>query len=435
MTVFEKQNRIQSESGFSLIEVAIALIVIGLLMTPILHTYNLYIKSRQLSISQGVTNVVNSALIKYVEKHDAYPKPANPSIAQGNPNFGTANTAAAGWPVCTATSTVVCQTSTNTYGGGTVLVGDVPFATLGLPFKSILDGYNRKLTYAVTLPLTVAGSFDNGIGAIEVVDSTGTSIYTGTSPRSHFVVVSHGENTDGAFTLGGVRSNACGTNATGLDFENCNNDGLFRNNINTTKGLLMRNYATGSTYFDDFVKTTNTIVSGLWNYIPNSAQKMQSSNLGNVYVGACATTPCIPKSHVDVNGDVRGNKILTARICNKTTGDCVSNFPGTNTPREHPASKGWFSPMMLTGAPTANPTDTTNNPADATTAGYKGAGIRCYDHKGLKGVQAYDEVCAGSTATPYFAGSVTISNSCGAGTYANGITISGTTITLSCAAP
>ena len=440
MRIIEKPNEVRSESGFSLIEVCIGLIVIGLLMGPIIHTYNLFIKSRQIALSQAVTNIVHSALIKHVEKYGYYPKPSNPSIAQGVAGFGAEDTATSGWPTCTATSTVVCQTTANTYGGGIVLIGDVPFATLGIPFKSILDGYNKKLTYAVTWPLTSSGTFTDGGGAIEVLNDAGTSIYTGTADRSHFAVISHGEDGNGAFTLSGVRSSACGTTTTGIQFENCNNDGRFVNNLSSAAGKTVRNYASGATYFDDFVATTNTVSTGLWSYIPNSSLKMESSNDGNVYIGTCATSPCIPKAHVEVNGDVKSTTtILTNRICPKDSANCVSNYSTTETPRENPTNDGWFSPDMLTGAPNTNPT-ATSNPADPNTQGYEGAGIRCYDYKALRGIKAYDEVCgsnssSGDATSPYFAGTVNISGTCTSGKYANKITISGSTITLTCASP
>lgn len=444
MTVIQKPDTIQlsesGEFGFSLIEVAIGLIILGLIIGPLIQTYNTFIQSRQVTISDGITRVVQSSLIKYVEKHGHYPKPANPGIAQGSAGFGAEDTTTpGGWPNCSATSTTVCQTTTNTYGGAVVLIGDVPFATLGLPFKSILDGYNKKLTYAVTLDLTSSSTFDDTKGGIEVLGSTGLSIYDGTTQRSHFVVVSHGENSDGAFNLGGIRGKACGTASTGKEFENCNNDGVFVNNYTQqldglTVNTSIRNYANGANYFDDFVSTSNTATTGIWSYILNASGEIKSNNTGNVYVGKCDTFPCIPKSHIDVNGDVKATSLYTNRICNKDSSNCISTSSST-TPRASPSTDGWFSPQMLTGAPSSPATT-----EDTDTGGHIGGGIRCYDYKALKGIKNYDEICTsnkdtGDSVSPYFSGAITVSNSCTSGQYANKITISGSTITLTCTTP
>ena len=85
-----------SESGFSLIEVSIALMVIALLMLPIIRTYTLYIESKKLAITTGVTSISRAAVLKYFEKYGVYPTPANPSIAQGAAGFGAMT--AGPWP-------------------------------------------------------------------------------------------------------------------------------------------------------------------------------------------------------------------------------------------------------------------------------------------------------------------------------------------------
>lgn len=455
-----KTNRTRSDSaaGFSLIEVAIGLMVIGLLMGPIIHTYNLYIKSRQISQSQAVVDVVNSALLKYYEKFGFYPAPAHPNLAETAANFGSPATAGAGWPACTAASTVVCETTTGTFGGAAVLIGDVPFAELGIPFKSTLDGYGSKLTYAVTRSLTQnsppLAPFDDNAGAIEILNTAGVSIYdTPPDNRAHFIVVSHGEDANGAFTLSGVRRSACGA-TTGIDAENCDNDGVFVNYYDTVAGKKVRAYADNANHFDDFTAEVNTTAYGLWSYIPNSGMRIQATNLGNIYIGTCADVPCIPKSKIDVNGSIKAQEVKTSRICNVDDNNCITTHSTTLSPRYSPDTTapvdevGWFSPEMLTGAPEDEEDVTAHaasgNSADATTEGYVGAGIRCYDNKGLRGIRNFDEVCGytgsvGSpTSTPYLPDSLTVIGApCPSGEYAYKVTINTTSansLTIACKA-
>jgi prepilin-type N-terminal cleavage/methylation domain-containing protein len=461
MTVLHKTNAIRnnSESGFSLIEVAIGLMILGLLMAPIIHTYNLYIQARQISQSQAVVQIVNAAILKFFEKYGHYPTPASPGIAQGSTGFGAAEVSAG---ICTPTSTTVCTTTTNSLGSAPVLIGDVPFAALGIPFKSTLDGYGNKLTYAVTESLTpppppapAPPTFDDNAGAIEVVDMTGASFYSTT--RAHFIIISHGQDGNGAFTLSGVRHAACDTVATAADNENCNNDGRFSNYYDPDARTLakVRSFAVGSpAHFDDFTFETNTTSYGIWSYIPNTGLQMRATNTGNIYIGnsgncenriptgADPDFPCVPKAKIDVDGAVKAIEVHTERLCDFDEANCI-NTPAWPAPRENPAGVGWLSPQMLTGArtPANGGPETAFNSG---TAGQVGGGLRCYGGRTLKGIRNFDEVCGyngtstSDTRTAFIAPTITY-NTCPSGylakeavfNFSSGVN----SITLTCVLP
>ena len=385
-----------NQRGFSLIEVSIALIVIALLMLPIIATYNLYIENRKLSITDSVLTITRASILKYYEKNGVYPTPANPSIAQGAGGFGLQRPGP--WPACDVASTTVCQTPNTGFGTGVVLIGDIPFATLGIPYKTVLDGYGKKLKYAVTLSQTIL-PFNNANGAIEVLNDAGNSIYlTPATPRSHFVVMSHGQNGMGAFTLGGVRFLPCTLGTT--ESENCNNDGIFRSNVNALGRVVIFDVA-GATQFDDYLKTTNTSSYGLWNYIPKSGLNMESRSGANILIGNCSTNAagqCRPPSaHIDVDGSVNATIIRTARLCPSGEGRCIDNplGIGSNNPRTTAGGVNFVSPRMLTGAPVVQPPDVAPYPLSAE-GGTSGAGIRCYNNNGLRGIRSADEICSGN---------------------------------------
>lgn len=427
----EKCKNTKIEGGFSLIEVSIALIVIGLIMMPLLYGYNQYVISRQISGTKSAYGSVNAALVKYVAKYGHYPFPSDPDLAQTDAGFSqVAVKPGAGWPVCTATSTKVCRTTANIYGGHAVLIGAVPFGAIGVPFKSTLDGYGSRLTYAVTEDLTDNLTYDETSGGIEVVDDAGVSIYTGLTQRSHFIIVSHGEDRRGAFTLAGLKPIACGTNLNSTDFENCNNDGKFRNNFDTLaqKNLLFA--AAGVNHFDDMTVTNNISSSGLWATIPNSPS-MSSSNIGNAYIGTCPTTPCIPKSHVDVEGHVRADAVKTSRICYGSSAGCLTPVAaGVNYIAGY-SPPGYLSPDFIVGAPAAaDLPDYANKNALYTWSGntsgsgrqaHDGAGIRCVGDRGLLGTTGWTEYC---NYTSNFKNTVNI-GSCTGGTYASGVNAAG----------
>jgi prepilin-type N-terminal cleavage/methylation domain-containing protein len=426
-----------SSGGFSLIEVAIALIIIGVLIGPMMYTYGVYIKKRQINQTASALSIVNQSLIRYVAKYGHYPYPADRNIAIGTAGFGQAATEpGGGWPACPvlpAISGVTCETNVNAFGGGSVLIGDVPFATLGVPYKSVLDGYGMKMTYAVTKALAQPIPFNESAGAIEVLNATGASIYAAGEARSHYMVVSHGKDQRGGFNLGGTLTAACGSAADSTDFENCNSDARFRNNfdnVNVNKNLI--NDAAGVTHFDDWSVTTNVAGTGIWAFIP-SQPSIRTDVGGNLFIGPvndCATfTTCLPLARIDVAGDVRADKIKSDRLCRNITGnatdrECVNSTTATFQPQ-------WFSPDQVADATPVVVASTTSpagnewqvRPPTAlypipaldpdSQNGHKGAGIRCVEDMGMRGIKNFDEMCS---HTAYFDASVNI-GSCGAGTY------------------
>jgi prepilin-type N-terminal cleavage/methylation domain-containing protein len=425
------------ESGFSLIEVSIALIVISLLMTPIIYAYNIHMETKRSIITAGRTDAISSALVKFYEKNGFYPIPAQPNIAQGvartvtTPGFGEpATMPIAGWPACTATSAVVCRAANpGTFGvAGTgtppipttdgILIGSVPISALGLQFKAMIDGYGNRLTYAVSQNLTTTANFRDNRGSIRVRNLAGTN------SQAHFVIISHGKSRIGAFTLGGARTIACNTATAPIpaDSENCNNDGTFRGNEDNS-GKSRISEAVNVNFFDDVIAYRNTTALGLWSYIPNTTLDMQTQATGNLKIGCPTTGACEPVAKLDVEGNVRATEVRTTRICDTSESRCVSTWTNTLSliaPRNDANPIGWFSPDMLTGAPAAPPPVSTY---DSAREGFVGSGIRCYSDYALRGIRDYDEFCAGQTASPHFA-ATTVTN-CPSGQFATGITILG----------
>src|SRR6185436_8763950 len=176
--------------GFSLIEVAIGLMIIGLISAPMLIEYAAW-KNRQLVIlTNGNGGTVIAGLKKYALNNGCYPVPSNPGVTGTSATTGLEAVTRAGCvdltvvqlaaiPVCTTNATVVCKAPCTagsvTCAAGTplILVGDVPFATLGLPKQYIIDGFNRKFTYAVSMNLVQASTFADDAGAVKVVDLAG----------------------------------------------------------------------------------------------------------------------------------------------------------------------------------------------------------------------------------------------------------------------
>ncbi len=435
-----------SEKGFSLIEISFALLLIGILVVPIIRSYDYYIQNRANTVTASATKVVAMGLMKYVAKHGHYPFPATRNLPQGNAGFGVpAVKPGTGWPACTAGSTAVCRTNTNGFAtlpaaDRFVLIGDVPLTALGIPYKATLDGYGNKLTYMVTETMTPGGVYSETGGAIEVIDVGNAAFYAGTTQRAHYAIISHGKDARGAFSLDGVLIANCGTVANSTDFENCNGDARVRNNYNAAAGRTDRYSGAGATHFDDVVEVNNVSSSGIWSNEPSTAS-IRTNLGGNIFIGpvtgpsaTMCPYPCIPKSRVEVQGDVRADTVETVRLCNRDSAACTSqevNASGVPDASWGTAKPVWGSPTLLGGVPpgpysAVDPA--TQTKWDATNERHLGQGIRCNGDRGLNGITDYDEVCAD---TAYFAPSVNLVN-CASGYYPNGLKSDGT---LNCVLP
>ena len=397
---FSKNN-----TGFSLIEVTIALLVIALILGSILTTYNVYMAGKKDNDTKARIENIQAALSKFASSEGYYPKPADRDIPIGTAGFGAA----------VATVTLPCNTNPEkacvTTGVSNVYVGDIPFAALGIRYDNTLDSYGRKMTYAVSAPLTAIGTFSDIGGVINPITESGGVQHAGapSDPLAHYFVFSSGPDGQGAYNLSGALFRACGTvAANGQDVENCNGDNVFRSNYDTnpanaltTYKKIVRKYAGGASQFDDWSGYKNSSKTGLWAEIPGLGE-LTNTNGGNVMVGAptfgaaCAPGPCVdpPKTKLEVRGATKATELRTGRFC-YNSGDCPLASAGL--PRNE------ISPLHFAVVPTGLIPNATGA-VDTTTWGNQGGGILCSGNKALRGFHLGDELCSNSVRTANPAG-------------------------------
>ncbi len=393
-----------TEKGFSLIEVAIALIIIGLFVGSAITTYNVYMAARRDIDTKARVNTIEAALSKYLSKRGVYPLPADRSKGPGQTGFGRA-VATAPVTLCSSSMGTVCTTA----GATPVYIGDVPFASLGIHYSNASDSYGRKFTYAVTGTLTT-GTFDNSGGRIQVLNENGSVAYAGTE-KAHYFVVSHGPDGQGGYTLAGQLFRPCGTvAANGRDVENCNGDITFRNNrdtTNTTKTTYMkpsRYYATSTAaqraiQFDDWTGHKATQSVGMWALVPGPGNLIATQTNRNILVGTpsftCTPAPCVdlPKTRVEVQGTMRGDALRTNRICYDSSSGCpeVTALDYPKRPKD-----------ILTPGHFAGATPAVSDPATTATTGT--LGILCGNYSPMRGWQYGDELCSTSAVVANPAG-------------------------------
>ncbi len=341
-----------NQKGFSLIELSLALIIIGLLAAPLLHQYNQYSQRRvkdQTDLSQGV---IARAINDFVDANGRYPCPARYTLDENDPNHGKESYTPPVPPppappitpgACVVAGGIFATTGrdANTAGGpDPVLIGAVPYASLNIPYEMALDGWKRKITYAVSERMANGSivPFDDTQGAISIAESDGTVLSptvtyppppdpaavtysVGTQP---YLLVSHGDNGAGAYSTSGVLVAPCPPAADGRERENCDNDATFETPGNAALNAFgveegLRTLVAGAQYSDDVVEYNVSGLNGLWSYSAIDDEDIKNNNQGYVGVG----TPD-PMVEFDVNGDIKADTTHTFSYCDVNGTDCFA---------------------------------------------------------------------------------------------------------------
>lgn len=226
------------KNGFTLIEIAVAMVVIGILMAGVFR----YLELQQTKKREDTTNTRvddgTSILAAFSSKFDGpdagaapdqrLPCPSNPNLYLGQAAYGVEQCPSITAPAGTVFNGV--RVAVNPVTGNRVFIGAFPTSTMGAKGDNSVDGFNQKLLYAVSANLTVAGSVtsQNPVGDVVINVDGG-----GTKNDAPFVIISTGRNgTSGA-----------GTGATG-DNENLDGDHIF-------SAFTGHSTASNPNYYDD----------------------------------------------------------------------------------------------------------------------------------------------------------------------------------------
>jgi prepilin-type N-terminal cleavage/methylation domain-containing protein len=321
----------KTERGFSLLEFAIVTLVSGILLTAGLKAYQLYLKNeRRVEIREKLDGLSASfSNFRASGAEGRLPCPADPTLGVQDPNFGIEDcslfTSGAAMGSCTqAGGQGVCIVAGR--GGQPVLIGSVPFKTMrnrfdtdaladdadsisisydDAGFEMVADPWDFQMTYAVTGILTDPATFDDQGGAIFVQTELGVDL-SDPAGSAHYVVVSHGDNSLGAYSLEGNVAFACNAGAT--EGENCDGDANF------VSGL--RSEQIGANYYDDEMYYSAFSVSNIWEFSEQPGD-IYSVNAGNVGVGVSD-----PLQKLHVADIMKVDEILLEEWCDTGGTNC-----------------------------------------------------------------------------------------------------------------
>lgn len=205
----------KTQKGFTLIEISIVLIIIGIITGLILTSLNVFLKQSREKETLAKIETIKESILLYARTNSRLPCPSDPELEISNVNAITESNCAA------APAGGIIDT-------GAIRIGALPIRTLNLSPEHLYDGWHRKFTYVVTrnLSTTRANFLATPNGSISVKNESGISLTTPDNSAA-FLIISHGSDNRGSYSgLDGGTKMPCNA-AEGLDFDNCNDDNSF----------------------------------------------------------------------------------------------------------------------------------------------------------------------------------------------------------------
>ena len=338
-------NKLLKETkGITLIDLAILVMVLGLITAPLAQEYNNWRKDKIEDTTSGNSFDIDFAIEDFYFANSRYPCPAYPGLTPNSVNIPNAtNPASYGEEYCTGNDDWD-GTNDNT------LVGEIPFTTLKIDnIDKTLDGWKNRMTYAVTIAHADSTSpifdFDNAAPTVKVSRlftkehaTTGNIVCDFlTSPEiidARYTLLSHGESGAGALNVKGNQISACQSGSlTTIESENCNKDANFIHQ------QCMHNTQENSTFFNDTLTFKDEIPTRIW---PPSTNDDAITEITRVGIGEdepIFQLDIIGNMKTEENPDDTTNKpgnVYTEKLC---TNDMNSSLQPTTC----------FKPELLTG--------------------------------------------------------------------------------------
>jgi prepilin-type N-terminal cleavage/methylation domain-containing protein len=338
-----KNKKTRIDGGFTLIEMSMVIIILGLAIAAILPIYNVYQENTKVNDTVSAIDTATSAIGSFRTINGRYPYPASLTdrriidATYGRENNadmnltpqGAMNGAGVFIQQSIASRTMAYANEWAAFPPGSrvrVRIGFLPFKNLGLTEDQAYDSYGNRLMYAVTEHLANATTFRDDQGGIDIIDANNATMVP--VPGSvHFVVFSLGKNRNGAFTQGNIRIPCTGQI---IETENCDftqTDAVFRSTDRREIG--------GVNAYDDIFSYFTQSDTPLWQVpvggSPFDIMEKPGGEVGFAMGAAATNDPLTNKGTIvgtvraqnDPDTPADEGRIMATQICS-TAGNCFS---------------------------------------------------------------------------------------------------------------
>lgn len=323
--ISKRDIKANNESGFTLIDISIALIILSIIAVPFIWQYNLDQKKRITKYGDRKIGAVSKSIQGYISANGRYPFPADPTLTVADAGHGReiAVGAIPGDGLCTGVGgTGVCAAiGENTVAGtgtvGRVITGSVPYVALGISPEDAVDYWGSTFTYAVSFDVANATIINNGatgrpytyedLGAITIIKDAPSPPVN----NIQAVLIAHGVNRHGSYILATGDEWAC--EAAKLDTENCDRDAAF------LQSGLFGNAGNANDYDDD-VRVNFSLSEGVsWSRLGMSSNIRLMAQDRPERVGLGTQDP---DERLHVIGNVAVDKSQSMQMCDEDGNDC-----------------------------------------------------------------------------------------------------------------
>jgi prepilin-type N-terminal cleavage/methylation domain-containing protein len=233
-----------AQKGFSLVEIAIVLVVVGLLVSGGLLGLAPVLQGNKISQTNAQMDKIEQALVLYVIQNGCLPCPAAPGATMTGQASDAAGEYSAG--SCTSGGTNLCDP----------VQGPVPWVNLGLSRDDVIDAYGNFIDYAPSSTLNQSSTSmvrtppsTYPAGTLDVDSVSGTD----QTSAAAYVLISHGLDGSHGYTAssGTLRGDPNGSAA-----QSCNSIARTTCPGGITGFIQNQAQSTGATngYFDDLVR-------------------------------------------------------------------------------------------------------------------------------------------------------------------------------------
>jgi prepilin-type N-terminal cleavage/methylation domain-containing protein len=375
------ERPISRQAGYTLIEMAIALIILGIITAGFFQAYAIYLRQQQIRITDENLKLAVNELQTFKQLYGYYPCPAPLTAPRGDLSYGQetdcSNTSIAPGSVPASGATgingvsVALSSRTVTPVTGApfvprVRIGAIPFRSLVMDEKKTYDGYGSRIVYALTENMANVSTFNALEGGIGIVDASSAAGATLVDPPNSalYALYSTGRNRAGGFDQQGNLFSACP--AGDPETENCDfgTNAIFRSSLESN--------AAGNR-FDDRINFFSSLNDTTWIRTSGNIDDIIDLSTGNVGVGTM-----VPQTKLDIRGSLTepegtlraSGQVQTNVVCPNTSGNLTNN-------------SNCFEPRNLAGDNTANPAN--NTPGD---------GMKCPPGTYMNGIQAGRAICS-----------------------------------------